>query len=94
MDDRHALGGHRAEPAQGPAQFFKWLMVDEENTDRSPMERVKQPKPTKKLIPIIRDDDTKKVLAPAKQGLRPAARRGDHPPLLQHPARGCPKSAT
>ncbi|MDX8032073.1 hypothetical protein SK803_17755 [Lentzea sp. BCCO 10_0856] len=42
-------------------QLFKWLMLDEEDIDRSPMERVKQPKSQKKLIAVIRDD-TKKVL--------------------------------
>jgi site-specific recombinase XerD len=56
-----ALNKHK-----GLQQFFKWLMFDEEEIDRSPMERVKQPKTQKKLIPIIRDDDTKKVLATCK----------------------------
>ena len=56
-----ALNKHK-----GLQQFFKWLMVDEEDIDRSPMERVKQPKPTKKLIPVIRDDDTKRVLGTCK----------------------------
>ncbi|MEU4445713.1 tyrosine-type recombinase/integrase [Actinosynnema sp. NPDC050801] len=56
-----ALNKHK-----GLQQFFKWLMVDEEDIDRSPMERVKQPKPAKKLIPVIRDDDTKKVLGTCK----------------------------
>ncbi len=41
-------------------------MLDEEDIDRSPMERVKQPKPQKKLIAVIRDDDTKKVLGTCK----------------------------
>jgi integrase/recombinase XerC len=50
-----ALNKHK-----GLQQFFKWLMLDEEEIDRSPMERVKQPKTPKTLIPIIRDDDTKK----------------------------------
>lgn len=56
-----ALNKHK-----GLQQFFKWLMVDEEEIDRSPMERVKQPKTTKKLIPIIRNDDTTKVLNTCK----------------------------
>ncbi|MEV1114969.1 tyrosine-type recombinase/integrase [Actinosynnema sp. NPDC049800] len=56
-----ALNKHK-----GLQQFFKWLVVDEEDIDRSPMERVKQPKPTKKLIPVIRDDDTKRVLGTCK----------------------------
>ncbi|PSL52459.1 site-specific recombinase XerD [Saccharothrix carnea] len=47
-------------------QFFKWLMLDEEGIDRSPMERVKQPQVRKKLIPVIRDDDTKRVLDTCK----------------------------
>ncbi|GAA1422545.1 tyrosine-type recombinase/integrase [Catellatospora coxensis] len=43
-------------------QFFKWLVVDEEELDRSPMDRVGQPKTPQKLIPVLSDDDTKKVL--------------------------------
>lgn len=53
-----ALNKHK-----GLQQFFKWLLVVEEDIDRSPMERVRQPKTPKKLIPVIRDEDTKKVLA-------------------------------
>ena len=56
-----ALNKHK-----GLQQFFKWLQLDEEDIDRSPMERVKQPKPQKKLIAVIRDDDTKKVLGTCK----------------------------
>ncbi len=56
-----ALNKHKA-----LQQFFKWLMVDEEEIDRSPMERVKQPKTAKRLIPIIRDEDTKKMLGTCK----------------------------
>ena len=56
-----ALNKHK-----GLQQFFKWLMLDEEEIERSPMERVKQPKTRKKLIPVIRDDDTKKVLGTCK----------------------------
>lgn len=56
-----ALNKHK-----GLQQFFKWLMLDEEEIDRSPMERVKQPKTQKKLVPVIRDDETKKVLDTCK----------------------------
>ncbi|MFE5163667.1 tyrosine-type recombinase/integrase [Streptomyces sp. NPDC056697] len=56
-----ALNKHK-----GLQQFFKWLMLDEEEIDRSPMERVRQPKTVKKLIPVMRDDDTRKVLAACK----------------------------
>ncbi|MCK2241908.1 MULTISPECIES: tyrosine-type recombinase/integrase [unclassified Crossiella] len=56
-----ALNKHK-----GLQQFFKWLRDDEEEIDRSPMERVRQPKPPKKLIPVIRDEDTKKVLTTCK----------------------------
>jgi integrase/recombinase XerC len=52
-----ALNKHKA-----LRQFFKWLMVDEEEIAQSPMLRVRQPKTPKRLIPIIRDDDTKKIL--------------------------------
>ena len=47
-------------------QFFKWLMVDEEEIDQSPMLRVRQPRTPKRLIPIIREEDTKRILATCK----------------------------
>ncbi|MFB9909651.1 phage integrase N-terminal SAM-like domain-containing protein [Allokutzneria oryzae] len=56
-----ALNKHK-----GLQQFFKWLMLDEEEIDRSPMERVRQPRPPKKLIPVIPDDDTSRVLKTCK----------------------------
>jgi integrase/recombinase XerC len=56
-----ALNKHK-----GLQQFFKWLMVDEEEIDRSPMERIKQPKTRQKLVPVIRDGDTSKVLSTCK----------------------------
>jgi len=52
-----ALNKHK-----GLQQFFKWLMLEEEEIDRSPLERVRQPKTPQKLIPVIRDDDTKRLL--------------------------------
>jgi site-specific recombinase XerD len=56
-----ALNKHKA-----LQQFFKWLMVDEEEIDQSPMLRVRQPKTPQRLIPIIRDEDTKKILDTCK----------------------------
>jgi site-specific recombinase XerD len=56
-----ALNKHKA-----LQQFFKWLMIDEEEIDQTPMLRVRQPKTPKRLIPIIRDDDTKKILDSCK----------------------------
>jgi integrase/recombinase XerC len=47
---------------KGLQQFFKWLLLDEEEIDRSPMERVKQPQTPRKLIPVLDEDDTKKLL--------------------------------
>ncbi|GAA1068241.1 MULTISPECIES: tyrosine-type recombinase/integrase [Streptomyces violaceusniger group] len=44
-------------------QFFKWLAVDEGEIDRSPMEHVKQPRTSQKLIPIVQAEDTSKILA-------------------------------
>ncbi|HEX8344702.1 MAG TPA: tyrosine-type recombinase/integrase [Actinoplanes sp.] len=43
-------------------QFFKWLAVDEEEIDTSPMARLRQPRTGTRLIPIISDEDTRKVL--------------------------------
>jgi len=56
-----ALNKHKA-----LQQFFKWLAVDEEEIDQSPMLRVRQPKTPKRLIPIIRDEDTRRVLDTCK----------------------------
>jgi site-specific recombinase XerD len=42
-------------------QFFKWLQTESE-IDRSPMERIRQPKTPQKLIPVIAEDDTKRLL--------------------------------
>jgi site-specific recombinase XerD len=56
-----ALNKHKA-----LQQFFKWLVVDEEEIEQSPMLRVRQPKTPKRLIPIIRDDDTKRILDTCK----------------------------
>lgn len=53
-----ALNKHK-----GLRQFFRWFCEDEQEIARSPMERVRQPKTPQKLIPIIRDEDTAKVLA-------------------------------
>src|SRR4051812_8258624 len=52
-----ALNKHKA-----LQQFFKWLVVDEQAVDRSPMERVRQPKTPTKLIPVMRDEDTGRLL--------------------------------
>jgi integrase/recombinase XerC len=52
-----ALNKHK-----GLQQFFRWLAEDEQEITRSPMERVRQPKTPTKLIPVIRDDDMKKLL--------------------------------
>jgi site-specific recombinase XerD len=43
-------------------QFFKWLLTEQE-VGESPMKWVRQPQTPKRLIPIIRDDDTRRVLA-------------------------------
>ncbi|TCO59425.1 tyrosine-type recombinase/integrase [Actinocrispum wychmicini] len=56
-----ALNKHK-----GLQQFFKWLRDGEEEITRSPMERVRQPQVPTKLIPIIRNHDTSKVLDTCK----------------------------
>jgi integrase/recombinase XerC len=56
-----ALNKHK-----GLQQFFKWLGDDEEVIDHSPMDRVRQPKTPKKLIPIMRDGETEKLLSACK----------------------------
>lgn len=56
-----ALNKHK-----GLQQFFKWLMLDEEEIQRSPMERVRQPRTPQKLVPVMRDADTTRVLVACK----------------------------
>jgi hypothetical protein len=51
---------------KGLQQFFKWLMVDEQAIDASPMQRVRQPKTPTKLVPVLRDEDTSRLLAACK----------------------------
>jgi integrase/recombinase XerC len=38
------------------------VAADRGKIDRSPMDRVRQPKTPQKLIPIMNDDDTRKLL--------------------------------
>jgi integrase/recombinase XerC len=56
-----ALNKHK-----GLQQFFKWLLVDEQAIARSRMERVRQPKTPTKLIPVMRDADTSRLLQACK----------------------------
>ena len=55
-----ALNKHK-----GLQQFFRWL-TEEEDLERSPLARVRQPKTAQTLIPILGDDDTAKILATCK----------------------------
>ncbi len=43
-------------------QFFRWLYEVEQEIGRSPMDRVRQPKVPQKLIPVMGDEDTRKLL--------------------------------
>jgi integrase len=56
-----ALNKHKA-----LQQFFKWLILDEGEIGRSPMERVRQPKMPQKLVPVIPDEETTRVLGTCK----------------------------
>jgi integrase/recombinase XerC len=56
-----ALNQHK-----GLQQFFRWLAEDKQEITRSPMERVRQPSTPTKLIPVIRDEDTKRLLEVCK----------------------------
>jgi site-specific recombinase XerD len=55
-----ALNKHK-----GLQQFFRWL-AEEEDLARSPLDRVRQPKTGQKLIPVLGDNDTAKILATCK----------------------------
>ncbi|WP_412746001.1 tyrosine-type recombinase/integrase [Krasilnikovia sp. MM14-A1004] len=50
---------------KGLQQFYRWL-TEEEDLVRSPLERVRQSKTEQKLIPILGDADTAKILATCK----------------------------
>lgn len=52
-----ALNKHKA-----LQQFFKWLTVEEELLEASPMRRVRAPKTPKRLIPVMAADDTTRLL--------------------------------
>ncbi|MFJ6198265.1 tyrosine-type recombinase/integrase [Micromonospora sp. NPDC092111] len=56
-----ALNKHK-----GLQQCFNWLLLDEEAIDRSPINRVWQPNTRRKLIPVMRDEDTGKPVAACK----------------------------
>jgi len=47
-------------------QFFTWLQRDEGEIDENPMRRVRLPKTPTNLIPIITDDDTRRLLDTCK----------------------------
>ncbi|MEU6265543.1 tyrosine-type recombinase/integrase [Saccharopolyspora shandongensis] len=47
-------------------QFFKWLMHDAAEIDRSPLERVRLPKAPTKLVPVIDDAVTTQLLEACK----------------------------
>jgi integrase/recombinase XerC len=61
VDDRHPIGVHRGEQHKCLQQFFRFLL-DENEISRSPMERIKQPKTPQKLIRVMPDEDTHKLL--------------------------------
>jgi integrase/recombinase XerC len=52
-----ALNKHKA-----LQQFFKWLVVEEEELDRSPMAGVRQPRTPVKLIPVLAAEETTQIL--------------------------------
>ncbi|MFG1667607.1 tyrosine-type recombinase/integrase [Streptomyces sp. Y7] len=56
-----ALNKHKA-----LQQFFRWLRDDEEEIARSPMDRVKQPRTAKKLVPVLPEQDTARILGVCK----------------------------
>jgi site-specific recombinase XerD len=62
VDGGHEVGVDGAEQAQGLQQFYRWL-AEEEDLARSPLDRVRQPKTEQKLIPVLGDADTAKILA-------------------------------
>jgi hypothetical protein len=83
-----ALNKHK-----GLQQFFRWLL-DEDEITRSPMDRVKQPKTPQKLIPVIRDDDTRRVLDACRGKGSPACATRPSSGSTATPEPVCPRSAT
>ena len=47
---------------KGLQQFFRWLTVDEQAITRSPMERVRMPKTPTRLVPVLRPEETARLL--------------------------------
>jgi integrase len=75
-----ALNKHK-----GLQQFFKWLQVDERAIDRNPMDRVRQPKTPTKLVPVMRADDTARLLDACKgKGFASLPGRGAYPVVREH----------
>lgn len=56
-----ALNKHK-----GLQQFFKWLVLDEQAMDRSPMEWVRQPKTPRRLVPVLAEGDTGRLIEACK----------------------------
>ncbi|MEU7906304.1 tyrosine-type recombinase/integrase [Actinoplanes sp. NPDC049118] len=61
MDDRNPLSRYGAEKHKALQQFFRWL-VEEGEIAQSPLTYVRQPKVRQKVIPVISDQDTGRLL--------------------------------
>ncbi|WP_326594816.1 phage integrase N-terminal SAM-like domain-containing protein [Streptomyces sp. NBC_01803] len=83
-----ALNKHKA-----LQQFFKWLLLEEEEIDRSPMERVKQPKTPGKLVPVSPRRTPPRCWPPARARRSPSCGTKRSSGCCATPAPACPKSA-
>jgi site-specific recombinase XerD len=64
-------------------QLMRWLL-DEEEIDRSPMERMRPPIVPEKPVPVLTEAQLRALLASAKRLVRRPPRRGDHPAAAGH----------
>jgi integrase/recombinase XerC len=55
------LGGDRVEQVQGVAAVFRWLVI-EGGVERSPMDQVPRPTAVQKLVEVLSDEETRRIL--------------------------------
>lgn len=60
-----ATAGNRYRSLQA---FFKWLVLEEEELDRSPMDRMKPPKQDQHVPAVLRDEEIRALLAAVEKG--------------------------
>ena len=60
-----ATAGNRYRSLQA---FFKWLVLEEEELERSPMDRMRPPKQDQHVPAVLRDEEIRALLAAVEKG--------------------------